>query len=190
MSENKSNQEKQERALTAKISKWPIERKSAAIMIAALMVGLLIVVLGNNEMSSAVLRPLKPEAPDIDAIVDKINDSGEVEYDWEKDSDSHFGRYFILDEDGDDIASVYFTENGYDVKIYVDVDQLDSDEIFKRICIATIRACDPQLDSDSAAEDVYKKALDSKTEKDGVTYEGDDSGYINYTFGLTLEDDD
>ncbi len=189
MSENKSDQEKQKRALTAKMSKWSIERKSAAIMIAALIAGLFIVMLGNNEMSSAVLRPLKPEAPDIDAIVDKINDSGEVEYDWDSDSDSTYDKYFILDEDEYKIASAYFDENDYDVKIYVDADQEDCDEVFKRICIGTIRACDPQLDSESAAEDVYEKALDSKAEEDGVTYKADDSGSYNYTFSLTVDDE-
>lgn len=80
-----------------------------------------------------------------------------------------------------DVGEIYLYTSGQEIRIYVDSRSKNAMKAFPQITISAMMACDPSL-SYEQAKSIFNRA--TTTEKaiknNGITYESDDSGSINY----------
>ena len=172
-----------------KFKKLDLPKQAACVMLSATLCACLIGYLGSvGPAISSHSADANPAVPEISSVIYNANSFSDNNYDY-GDHNSYYDCYEISDEDGDDVASLYFDDDGCDVKLYVDADGYNCDEALEELSSAIILACDPTVGTYTAAKKIFDDSLYSGCTHNGVTYRADDDSSINYIFELKLEDD-
>ena len=171
-----------------KFKKMDLPKQAACVMLSASLCACLIGYLGSiGSAISPYGAGADPVVPEISSVMLNANTLSDNGYDY-GDYDSDYDCYEISDEDGDDIASLYYNDDGCDIKLYVDADEYNCDETLEELSSAIILACDPTVGTYASAREIYRDSLFSSCSHNGVTYRADDDSSVNYTFELKLED--
>lgn len=171
-----------------KFKKMDLPKQAACVMLSATLCACLIGYLGFiGSTISPYGAGADPVVPEISSVIYNANSFSDNDYDY-GDYDSHYDCYEISDEDGDDIASLYYNDDGCDIKLYVDADEYNCDETLEELSSAIILACDPTVSTYTAAKKIFDDSFYTGCSHNGVTYRADDDSSVNYTFELKLED--
>lgn len=171
-----------------KFKKMDLQKQAACVMLSATLCACLIGYLGSvSSTISPYGASANPAVPEISSVIYNANTFSDNDYDY-GDYNSHYDCYDITDEDGDDVASLYYNDDGCDIKLYVDADGYNCDETLEELASAIILACDPTVDTHTAAKKIFNDSLYSGCSHNGVTYRANDDSSVNYIFEMTLED--
>ncbi len=170
-----------------KFKKMDLPKQAACTMVSATLCACLIGYLGSVGSTIAPYGAgANPVVPEISSVILNANTFSDNGYDYD-DYDSDYDCYEISDEYGDNVASLYYNDDGCDIKLYVDADEDNCDETLEELSSAIILACDPTVGTYAAARELFRDSLFSSCDHNGVTYRADDDSSINYIFELKLE---
>lgn len=170
-----------------KFKKMDLPKQAACVMLSSALCACLIGYLGS--VGSAISPyGANPDIPEISSVINNANGFSDNAYDY-GDYDSDYDCYEISDGYGDNVASLYYDDDGCDIKLYVDADEYNCDETLEELSSAIILACDPTVGTHTAAKKIFNDSFYTGCIHNGVTYRADDDSSVNYIFELKLEDD-